>query len=199
MGGNNTECLAELDDYLHQEYLAKKGANSLFSIFGQKIDVQFCKYIQARVWMRRCLIEIWWEIFFISQTCFPNQYCSIIFRKISPWFFPFVKKSFKRKSRWSVPWRWKASPASWTGLTVASSLASMPSSSPGDNKTIFVFVHFVFVFASLFASMQSSFPGDNKTILVFVHFVFVFVHFVMIKREVRVARRSPGSFDAAAP
>ena len=91
MGGNNTECLAELDDYLHQEYLAKKGANSLFSIFGQKIDVQFCKYIQARVWMRRCLIEIWWEIFFISQTCFPNQYCSIIFRKISPWFFPFVK------------------------------------------------------------------------------------------------------------
>ena len=59
MGGNNTECLAELDDYLHQEYLAKKGANSLFSIFGQKIDVQSCKYIQARVWMRRCLIEIW--------------------------------------------------------------------------------------------------------------------------------------------
>ena len=39
MGGNNTECLAELDDYLHEEYLAKKGANSLFSIFGQKIDV----------------------------------------------------------------------------------------------------------------------------------------------------------------
>ena len=63
MGGNNTECLAELDDYLHQEYLAKKGANSLFSIFGQKIDVkidvQSYKYIQARVWMRRCLIEIW--------------------------------------------------------------------------------------------------------------------------------------------
>ena len=40
MGGNNTECLAELEDYLHQEYLAKKGANSLFSIFGQKIDVR---------------------------------------------------------------------------------------------------------------------------------------------------------------
>ena len=25
MGGNNSECLAELNDYLHEEYLAKKG------------------------------------------------------------------------------------------------------------------------------------------------------------------------------
>ena len=30
MGGNNSECLAELNDYLHEEYEAKKGELPVF-------------------------------------------------------------------------------------------------------------------------------------------------------------------------
>ena len=30
MGGNNSECLAELNDYLHEEYEAKKGQLPVF-------------------------------------------------------------------------------------------------------------------------------------------------------------------------
>merc|ERR1712012_96922 len=37
MGGNNTECLAELDDYLHQEYLAKKGKTLDAEVFDRNL------------------------------------------------------------------------------------------------------------------------------------------------------------------
>merc|ERR1712156_1363374 len=37
MGGNNTECLAELDDYLHQEYLAKKGKSLDAEVFDRNL------------------------------------------------------------------------------------------------------------------------------------------------------------------
>ena len=37
MGGNNSECLAELNDYLHEEYQAKKGMCHVFVHLGQKL------------------------------------------------------------------------------------------------------------------------------------------------------------------
>jgi len=37
MGGNNTECLAELNDYLHEEYLAKKGKSLDAEVFDSNL------------------------------------------------------------------------------------------------------------------------------------------------------------------
>ena len=36
MGGNNSECLEELNDYLHEEYLAKKGIVFNVRLFSEK-------------------------------------------------------------------------------------------------------------------------------------------------------------------
>ena len=69
MGGNNSECLEELNDYLQEEYLAKKGIVfnvCLFSVqtlvFYNLIFVELSKSdipLQARVWTQKCLTVTW--------------------------------------------------------------------------------------------------------------------------------------------
>ena len=92
MGGNNTECLAELDDYLHQEYLAKKGANSLFFHFWTKdrcsiLQIHPGKSLDAEVFDRNLVRNIT----YLKLAFLINIVVQSSFRRYPREFFSFVK------------------------------------------------------------------------------------------------------------